>query len=122
MPIAYVEAVDPIALHLKLVDANCTVCCDNDRHDIPACILDRFGEALVTGDAVRRLYVTLGQFSIIRLERDTQLLIPAYDYCVPEKECAGGSCSDEPLRDILPDPLPCRGVLPLERMRYDKLK
>ncbi len=96
MPVAYVEAVDPIALHLKLVDANCTVCCDNDRHDIPACILDRFGEALVTGDAVRRLYVTLGQFSIIRLERDTQLLIPAYDYCVPEKECAGGSCSDDP--------------------------
>ena len=89
-------AVDPIALHLKLVDANCTVCCDNDRHDIPACILDRFGEALVTGDAVRRLYVTLGQFPIIRLERDTQLLIPAYDYCVPEKECAGGSCSDDP--------------------------
>ena len=96
MPIAYVEAVDPIALHLKLVDANCIVSCDNDRHDIPACILDRFGEALVTGDAVRRLYVTLGQFSIIRLERDTQLLIPAYDYCIPEKECAGGSCSDDP--------------------------
>ena len=34
--------------------------------------------------------------SIIRLERDTQLLIPAYDYCVPEKECAGGRCHDDP--------------------------
>ena len=96
MPTAYVEAVDPIALHLKLVDANCNVCCDNDRHDIPACILARFGEALVTTDTGRRLYVTLGQFSIIRLERDTQLLIPAYDYCVPEKECAGGRCNDDP--------------------------
>ena len=53
MPTAYVEAVDPIALHLKLVDANCNVCCDNDRHDIPACILARFGEALVTTDTGR---------------------------------------------------------------------
>jgi hypothetical protein len=32
--------------------------------------------------------VTLGQFSIVRLERDTQLLIPVYDYCMPEKECS----------------------------------
>ena len=46
-----------------------------------------------------RLYVTLGQFSIIRLERDTQLLIPAYDYCVPEKEC---SCDDGRCEE--PDP------------------
>ena len=40
------------------------------------------------GGDVHRLYVTLGQFSIIRMERDTQLLIPAYDYCLPEKECS----------------------------------
>ena len=44
---------------------------------------------------MRRLYVTLGQFSIIRLERDTQLLIPAYDYCVPEKDCQC-STQDDP--------------------------
>lgn len=44
------------------------------------------------------MYVTLGQFSIIRLERDTQLLTPVYDYCVPEKECPcdGGSCQEDP--------------------------
>ena len=45
---------------------------------------------------VHRLYVTLGQFSIIRLERDTQLLMPVYDYCMPEKECdCGSDCSQE---------------------------
>ena len=32
----------------------------------------------------------------MRLERDTQLLIPAYDYCIPEKDCPGGSCQDDP--------------------------
>ena len=35
----------------------------------------------------RKLYVTLGQFAIIKLERDIQLLMPAYDICMPEKEC-----------------------------------
>ena len=44
------------------------------------------------------MYLTLGQFSIIRLERDTQLLTPVYDYCMPEKECPcdGGSCQEDP--------------------------
>lgn len=37
--------------------------------------------------ASRRFYVTLGQFTLVRLERDTQLLIPVYDYCVPQSEC-----------------------------------
>ena len=44
----------------------------------------------------RRVYVTLGQFSIIRLERDSQLLIPAYDYCMPSKECTAGGGEEDP--------------------------
>ena len=27
---------------------------------------------------------------MVRLERDSQLLIPMYDYCMPTRECAGG--------------------------------
>ena len=46
----------------------------------PPAICACFPEELVLGGDVHRLYVTLGQFSIIRMERDTQLLIPAYDY------------------------------------------
>ena len=38
--------------------------------------------------------MTLGQFSLVRLERDTQLLIPAYDYCIPQSECSGGDPED----------------------------
>ena len=47
---------------------------------------------------LHRLFVTLGQFSIIRLERDTQLLIPAYDYCIPNKDCSceSGECHEDP--------------------------
>lgn len=58
----------------------------------PPAICACFPEELVLGGDVHRLYVTLGQFSIIRMERDTQLLIPAYDYCLPDKECTCGGC------------------------------
>ena len=53
---------------------------------------EAFGDELIQSGDTRRLYVSLGQFSILRLERDTHLLMPAYDYCMPDKECAcGGS-------------------------------
>ena len=55
-----------------------------------------FDDELVLGGEKRRLLVTLGQFSIIRLERDSQLLMPVYDYCMPEKECACGNCEEDP--------------------------
>ena len=32
---------------------------------------------------------------MIRLERDTQLLIPAYDYCIPDKACES-TTEDDP--------------------------
>ena len=32
----------------------------------------------------------------ICLERDSQLLMPVYDYCMPEKECTCGGCEDDP--------------------------
>ena len=83
--------MDPLILGLKLVD----VCdCRGGEYgsaDIPGGLLDQFGEELIFGGDARRMFVTLGQFSIIRLERDAQLLIPVYDYCIPETEC----CTDE---------------------------
>ena len=45
-------------------------------------------------DTARRWYATIGQFSIIRLERDTQLLIPAYEYSLPDKECPSADQDD----------------------------
>ena len=45
-------------------------------------------------DTARRWYATIGQFSIIRLERPTQLIVPVYDYGLPEKECPGNSEGD----------------------------
>ena len=90
------EAVDPIILNMKRVDVCQCRPCDCSLTEIPQAILDCFGDSLTQGGDVHRLYVTLGQFSIIRLERDTQLLMPVYDYCMPEKECdCGSDCSQE---------------------------
>ena len=91
MPIAVVEAVDPIVLDAKLVECCENRCCDCDICEIPPCICQCFGCDLTMGDDYRRAFVTLGQFSIIRLERDSQLLMPVFDYCMPDKDCNSGA-------------------------------
>jgi hypothetical protein len=94
-PQAVVEAVDPIILSTKLADAG-TIEGDVDPSQIPAFILEQFGEALVFSDTARQLLASLGQFSIVRLERETQLLVPSYSYCFPDKECVGTAPDEDP--------------------------
>jgi len=93
LPTAVVEAVDPIVLGMKLVDV-CDNCCEFGVSEVPEQISDNFGGDLAFDNPNRRVYVTLGQFSIIRLERDTQLLMPSYDYYMPDKECLGSGDDD----------------------------
>lgn len=97
-PTAVVEAVDPLVLGLKVVEPCEGRPCDCELTDVPPGICSCFGSDLSFSGEGKRLYVSLGQFSLIRLERDTQLLIPVYDYCMPEKECTcdGGGCEDDP--------------------------
>lgn len=93
VPTAVIEAVDPVCLSAKIVDA-CNCCGDNTLCDLPDCVAEIFDDEILSSCENKVLYVSLGQFSIIRLERDTQLLIPAYDICFPQKECSGNS--DDP--------------------------
>ena len=96
LPTAVVEAVDPIVLDARIMDCCCKRDCDCDLCEVPSFVNDCFGGELSSGDDSRRIYVTLGQFSIVRLERDTQLLVPVYDYCMPDKECACGDGCEDP--------------------------
>ena len=97
MPTAIVEAVDPIVLNTKLVDVcECKPSCECEFTEIPPCICGCFGSDLCFSGDAKRLYVTLGQFSIVRLERDSQLLMPAYDYCLPDKECTCNTSDEDP--------------------------
>ena len=81
--------MDPIVLDTKVTDCPPAPACDCGRlTEIPSFIAQSFGQTLVLDDSAnRRFYVTLGQFTLVRLERDTQLLIPVYDYCIPQSEC-----------------------------------
>lgn len=95
MPYAVVEVVEPITLGETLKDVrkhnNC--CCDDDFDlaSIPDCVCKVFDDALVVGGEAKRAYVSLGIFSIVKLERHVQLLIPSYDYCIPKKECVSAA-------------------------------
>ncbi len=98
LPIAVCEAVDPLILSMRLLEG-CpqSGCGELSAGDVPPAILDAFGEDLVfDDDDGRQIYLTLGQFSILRLERDSQLQIPIYDYCMPEKECCCGEREEDP--------------------------
>ena len=86
LPTAVVSAVDPICLYCKLSDAETVIATELEHRSIPESIRAAFTERLIFNDTARRWFATVGQFSIIRLERDTQLVVPAYDYCLPEKE------------------------------------
>jgi hypothetical protein len=44
-----------------------------------------------------RLYVSIGIFSVIRIERPAQYLINASDYAVPDKECTAAE-EDDPCK------------------------
>ena len=88
MPHAVVEVVDPMILASNVVET-CNCCCVcPDLPELPECVGCWFDDELVLSGESRRLLITIGQFSIVRLERDTQLLIPCFDYCVPTKACS----------------------------------
>jgi hypothetical protein len=94
-PTAVVEILDPMVLSSKVKEV-CDCSCDNALVQIPGCVKELFDEEMVVSGEKRRLFVTLGQFSVIRLERDAQLVVPVVDCAVPSRECcdAGGSTED----------------------------
>lgn len=94
LPQAVVEVVDPISLSAKIVDPkkNCSCCCNQyDITSAPDFICRCFDDVFAQPDTDKQVYVTIGLFSIVKLERNVQLLIPVYDFCVPQDECVGTS-------------------------------
>ena len=105
-PTAVVEVLDPMILNSKVVD----ICGCPDHHvvQIPDCITALFDESLAVAPGKRRLLVTLGQFSIVRLERDAQLIVPVLDYAIPTRECCDspGGCAEDPCEMFSRIPFP----------------
>ena len=113
LPTAVVEVLDPMVLSSKVRD----VCEDSCREDcalqIPESIRGLFDDALVQNGDRRRLFVTLGQFSIIRLERPAQLIVPVLDYAIPTKECCDTpGCAEDPCEMFSRIPFPSAQFTP----------
>ena len=106
LPTAVVEVLDPMVLSSKVLEVcHCPV--DNPVTQIPGSICSLFDDELVVNGENRRLFVTLGQFSIIRLERDAQLIVPVLDYSIPTKECCDApGCAEDPCEMFSRIPFP----------------
>ncbi len=90
LPRATVQVATPIALSAKVSENN-RACSPPCR--IPDSIVKRFGgEFLQNGG--KTVLATIGIFTIVQILRNVQVLIPAYDFCIPEKECV--STGDDP--------------------------
>jgi len=99
LPTAKVQVVDPICLDCSL-EATCSsatpVC-------VPDCICEYFKccyfgrrpgscDDTCTG---QDLFITLGLFSIVLLERRVSMLVPCFDFCIPDKDCSASSKSEQ---------------------------
>ena len=113
-PTAVVEVLDPMVLSSKVKDVCECSCQDSTLVQIPACVKAMFDEEMVLSGERRRLYVTLGQFSILRLERDAQLVVPVLDAAIPTKECcdAASCCAEDPCEMFSRIPFPSQQFSP----------
>lgn len=91
LPTCTVEVVDPMVLSSSIQEISEAQPIGGPGPEIPQVVSGLFEDPLCSDPNVRRLFVTLGQFSTVRMERGAQLLIPAYDFTVPDR-----TCSDDP--------------------------
>ena len=87
LPTVVVEVASPICLDCKVVErcrpyGHCCMCIDA----IPDRVRAQFDGSFVDGVGANNLYITIGVFSVIRMERKVQLMLPACHFCLPEKD------------------------------------
>lgn len=75
MPSANVQVVEPIALETRIG----TVCCNDDMCGDGCC------------QRKRTVIMTLGVFSVVEVTRPITIMVPTYNYTIPQKEC----CADK---------------------------
>ncbi len=112
-PTAVVEVLEPMVLSSKVREVCDCRCKEELALQIPAEIKELFDDTLVLSGERRRLFVTLGQFSIVRLERDAQLVVPVLEYAIPTKECCDNpGCTEDPCEMFSRIPFPAGQFTP----------
>ena len=128
LPIAVLETVDPVILDTKIVEPRvfpCCCCCCVD--DIPDNVCAHISGALCEKDE-KALVVSLGFFSVVRIERPAQLIINATEYNIPEKECISAPENDPctlfkamsfPVNEFSPPSMNCFPQAPPCKNKYE---
>ena len=110
LPRAVVEVLDPMVLASRV---GCGCQPEPCSPVFPERVQNFFEDELVLAGDRQRLYVTLGQFSIIRLERPAQLIVPVLDYSIPTKQCCDSPGSAETPCDLFARiPFPAEEFVP----------
>ena len=96
LPIAVFEVADPIVLNTKIVEAcechNCHSCLS--ASELPESVCSCINGRINCEPAGKVLTVSLGFFSVVRIERPAQYLVHGTEYTVPEKECVSPATDD----------------------------
>ena len=125
VPTAVVEAVEPIVLGVRVLEPVChePICCCCCACDIPHSIAGCLSGPICGGECGgnggdgegRRLVVSLGIFSLVRLVRPAQYLVNAAEFIIPDKECVSATPDDPcelfrsmafPVSEFSPSPMP----------------
>ena len=86
LPKVVLEAATPIALAVKVCDKSCLCglcCCAPDQ--VPENVCNSCGLNICEECGNKALYVSLGLFSVIRMQRPVALTIDASEFCIPDK-------------------------------------
>ncbi|MBQ3284093.1 MAG: hypothetical protein IJH40_00485 [Ruminococcus sp.] len=92
LPTANVQVAKPIALAVSVKDSQQYGEIDPLNYPIPDSVLEYIG-GNISEDGTKIVLATLGVFSIVQLMRSVQMLIPSYDFCIPEKRCESNTDS-----------------------------
>jgi len=97
LPVAVCEVADPVVLDIDICEKKkprecCCCCCVEEIPDFVSCNTN--GSLTDPYDDGKLLFVTLGFFSVIRIERPAQYIINATEYSVPDKECISPAEND----------------------------
>ncbi len=86
--LANIELVEPVVLGCNLIERCSLKQCDVefDPGQTPPFVTSCFGAPLCERvECEKRLVVSIGIFSVVKLMRKVQMLVPAYEFSLPEK-------------------------------------
>lgn len=115
LPKATVQISSPMALSAKLSKGSESSSC----YSIPESVRAYFGGD-IEYPAETQVLVTLGIFTITQLQRNVQIMIPSYDFCVPRKEC--NTKTDDPCEVFSKIEFPTESFFPPQVVENDRSK